>query len=100
MIEQQERSLMVEQQERRRHVRYPFGRHLEVRAAAPVGKILVKARDISERGFSFATEVSLQVGDRIQLGLRHDEDVLIEATVRNVRREGGCFIVGAERNGD
>jgi hypothetical protein len=88
---------MMKQQERRRHARFPFGRFLEVRAPAPVGKMLVRARDVSERGFSFATEVDLQVGDRIQLGLRHDEDVLVEATVRNVRQEGGFFIVGAER---
>jgi hypothetical protein len=87
---------MVKLYERRRHARYPFGGHLEVRAPAPVGKMLVRARDISESGFSFATEVSLQVGDRIQLGLRHDEDMLVEATVRNVRLEGGSFIVGAE----
>jgi hypothetical protein len=91
---------MIQQQERRRHERYPFGMHVEVRAPAPVGKMLVRARDVSERGFSFATEVCLQVGDRIQLGLRHDADVMVDATVRNVRREGALFIVGAERVSD
>jgi hypothetical protein len=99
MVEQQEQR-RYEQQERRRHARFPFGRHLEVRAPAPIGKMLVRARDISERGFSFLTEVNLHVGDRIQLGLRHDEDVLVEATVRNVRREGELFVIGAERVAD
>ena len=85
--------------ERRRHARYPFERHLEVRAPAPHGKMLVRAHDISESGFSFASAISLAVGDRILLGLRHDDDVLVEAMVRNVRVEGELFIVGAERIG-
>lgn len=83
--------------ERRRHARYPFERHLEVRAPEPHGRMVVPARDISESGFSFASSVGLQVGDRIMLGLRHDDDFLVEATVRNVRGEGDHFIVGAER---
>jgi hypothetical protein len=87
---------MVQHQERRRHARYRFGFHLEVRGPAPIGKMLVRARDISERGFCFATEVSLQVGDQIELGLRSDPDVVAAATVRNVRREAGWYVVGAE----
>ncbi len=83
--------------ERRRHARYPFERHLEVRAPAPHGKLLVRAHDISESGFSFTTDRDFMVGDRILLGLRHDDDVLVEATVRNVRAAGASFIVGAER---
>lgn len=59
--------------------------------------MIVPARDISESGFSFTSAVGLQVGDRILLGLRHDDDILVEATVRNVRGEGDHFIVGAER---
>ena len=61
------------------------------------GKLLVRAHDISESGFSFASEVELHIGDRILLGLRHDDDVYVEAEVRNVRYEGEQFIVGAER---
>ena len=61
--------------------------------------MVVPARDISESGFSFASAVSLQVGDRILLGLRHDDDFLVEATVRNVREEEDHFVVGAERVG-
>ena len=85
--------------ERRRHARYPFERHLEVRAPAPLGSMLVRAHDISESGFSFASDVPLNVGDRIMLGLRHDDDVYVEAEVRNVRIEGAHFLVGAERIG-
>jgi PilZ domain-containing protein len=85
--------------ERRRHARYPFERHLEVRAPEPHGKLLVHAHDISESGFSFATSVQLSVGDRLLLGLRHDDDVLVEAEVRNVRVSEDGFIVGAERIG-
>jgi hypothetical protein len=84
--------------ERRRHARYPFERHLEVRAPAPFGRLLVRAHDISESGFSFASEIELHVGDRIMLGLRNDEDVLVEAEVRNVRLVGERqYVVGAER---
>ena len=86
--------------ERRRHERYPFERHLEVRAPEPFGRLLVRAHDISESGFSFASDVELHVGDRILLGLRHDDDVYVEAEVRNVRHEGVHFIVGAERVGN
>jgi hypothetical protein len=88
---------MVGNEERRRHARYPFERHLEVRAPAPVGTMLVRAHDISESGFSFTTEIRLHVGDRIRLGLRHDDDYLVEATVRHVRRSGELYLVGAER---
>jgi hypothetical protein len=85
--------------ERRRHARYPFERHLEVRAPAPLGNMLVRAHDISESGFSFTSDVALKVGDHILLGLRHDDDVYVEAEVRNVRSEGGHFLIGAERIG-
>ncbi len=84
-------------EDRRRHARYPFDRHLEVSAPAPYGRMLVRAHDISEGGFSFMTEAALRVGDRITLGLRDDDDVRVEALVRNVRRAGRMFIVGAER---
>jgi hypothetical protein len=83
--------------ERRRHARYPFELHVEVRAAAPFGKLLVRAHDISESGFSFASEQELHIGDRILLGLRSDDEVYVEAEVRNVRPAGAQFIVGAER---
>jgi hypothetical protein len=86
--------------ERRRHARYPFERHLDLRAPEPHGRMRVRAHDISESGFSFATDVELAVGDHLLLGLRHDDDVLVEATVRNVRRQGDHFIVGAERLGN
>jgi hypothetical protein len=85
--------------DRRRHARYPFERHLEVRAPEPYGKLLVRAHDISESGFSFASDVELHVGDHILLGLRNDDDVYVEAEVRNVRHEGVHFIIGAERVG-
>jgi len=85
--------------ERRRHARYPFERHLEVRAPAPHGRLLVRAHDISESGFSFASDVELHIGDRITLGLRNDDDVFVEAEVRNVRVAGGGFVIGAERLG-
>ncbi len=88
---------MTPSAERRRHARYPFERHVDVRAPEPHGRMRVRAHDISESGFSFSSEVSLEVGDHILLGLRHDDDVLVEATVRNVRAEGDHFIVGAER---
>ena len=83
--------------ERRRHARYPFERHLEVRA--PEGRMVVRANDISQGGFSFVSDKPLSVGDHIVLGLRHDDDFLVEATVRNIRADGERFIVGAERIG-
>jgi hypothetical protein len=85
--------------ERRRHARYPFERHLELRAPEPHGRLIVHAYDISESGFSFVSDVCLAVGDRIQLALRHDDDFFVEATVRNVRAEGERFVMGAERVG-
>ena len=85
--------------ERRRHARYPFERHLEVRAPAPYGRLLVRAHDISEGGFSFASEVERHIGDRIMLGLRNDDDVYVEAEVRNVRHLGEQYLIGAERLG-
>ena len=85
--------------ERRRHARYPFERHLEVRAPAPHGRLLVRAHDISESGFSFASDVELHIGDHIVLGLRNDDDVFVEAEVRNVRVAGAGFVIGAERLG-
>lgn len=86
---------MVVTPERRRHSRYPFERHLEVRA--PQGRMVVRANDISQGGFSFVSEAPLSIGDHIVLGLRHDDDFLVEATVRNIRADGDHFIVGAER---
>jgi hypothetical protein len=83
--------------DRRRHQRFPFDRHLQVRADPPVGHIVVDARDVSESGLSFVTAAPLSVGDLIVLGLRGEDFFLVEATVRNVRTEGGQFIVGAER---
>jgi hypothetical protein len=85
--------------ERRRHARYPFERHLELRAPDPHGRLVVRAHDISESGFSFVSDVSLTVGDRIQLSLRHDDDFYVEATVRNVRAAGERWVIGAERVG-
>jgi len=84
--------------ERRRHVRFPFERHLQVRADPPVGRIVVDAHDVSESGLSFTTTQKLVVGDLIVLGLQNDDFFLVEATVRNVRAEGDHFIVGAERS--
>lgn len=63
------------------------------------GPLLVRAHDISESGFSFATDVPLHVGDHLLLALRHDDDFLVEARVRSVRADGALFIVGAERVG-
>jgi hypothetical protein len=84
-------------EERRRHQRFPFDRHLQVRADPPVGRIIVDAKDVSESGLSFVTAARLSVGDLIVLGLRGEDFFLVEATVRNVRAEGDHFIVGAER---
>jgi hypothetical protein len=84
--------------ERRRYVRYPFERHLEVRAPEPLGRLVVRANDISQGGFSFFSDQALHIGDQIVLGLRNDDDFLVEATVRSVRESGDHYIVGAERN--
>jgi hypothetical protein len=88
---------MVRIEERRRHVRYPFERHLEVRGPDPASWMVVRANDISQGGFSFFSDSPLLIGDHITLGLRADEEFLVEATVRNVRREGEFYVVGAER---
>jgi hypothetical protein len=89
---------MVGTPDRRRHARYPFERHLEVRIAS--GRMVVRANDISQGGFSFVSDKPLAVGEHIVLGLRHDDDFLVEATVRNIRADGDQFIVGAERIGN
>jgi len=83
--------------ERRRHPRYPFARHLQVRGDPPVGEFVAEVRDISERGVSFVTDVRLQVGELVVIGLRKDLGFLVEATVRNVRVDGGRYVVGVER---
>jgi hypothetical protein len=83
--------------ERRRHTRYPFERELEVRAPDPLGHLLVRANDISASGFSFVSDLELQVGDVLILGSEGD-GFLVRATVRNVRPANGGFVVGAERH--
>ena len=88
---------MAVEQERRRHERYPFERSLELHAPSPYGTIVVLAQDISESGFSFSSGVRLAVGDQIRLALRHDDDFHVVAQVRNVRRQGDCWVIGAER---
>ena len=57
----------------------------------------MRANDISQSGFSFITEQELAVGDLVVLGLRADDDFLVQATVRNVRRHGEQWVIGAER---
>jgi hypothetical protein len=61
--------------------------------------MVVRANDISQGGFSFECDQPLVVGDHIVLGLRHDDDFLVEAEVKNVRSLGDRYIVGAERLG-
>jgi hypothetical protein len=89
--------LLPDGMERRRQARFPFERHLQVRADPPVGRILVEARDVSEIGLSFFSDAALAIGDLIVLGLRDEDFFLVEVTVRNVRREGERFVIGAER---
>ncbi len=83
--------------DRRRHIRYPFEWHLQLRADPPVGRVIVDGKDVSESGLSFTTKEPLEEGDLIVLGLRDDDSFLVEAQVRNVRQEGDYFVVGAER---
>jgi hypothetical protein len=83
--------------EKRRHPRFPFGQHLQLRTEHPAGRIVVDAKDVSESGLSFTTEQKLSVGDVIVLGLKEDDLFLIEARVRNVRKQGDYYVVGAER---
>jgi hypothetical protein len=85
------------ERERRRHARHPFERSLELRGPSPHGTLVVVANDISESGFSFTSGISLAVGDHILLGLRHDDDFRVHAEVRNVRRLGDRWVIGAER---
>jgi hypothetical protein len=91
---------MVVSTERRRHERYSFQRHLEVRASGP-DYLVVRAHDISQSGFSFLADRPFEVGQRIVLALRSDDEFSIEATVRYARRDPDasreCYIVGAER---
>jgi hypothetical protein len=83
--------------ERRRDHRFPFAKHLQLLGDPPVGKIVVDARDVSERGLSFVTDVPLAIGELLVLALQRDDSFRVEVTVRNVRREGPRFVVGAER---
>jgi PilZ domain len=83
--------------ERRRHRRFPFARHLRLLADPPVGAITVDARDVSERGLSFITDIPFAIGELLILALRRDDSFRVEIKVRNVRRDGVHYIVGAER---
>jgi hypothetical protein len=83
--------------ERRRHPRFPSGHHLRLRADPPVGTIFVDARDVSERGLSFVSDVPLAVGELLVLALRRDDSFKVEVKVRNVRPDGARYVVGAER---
>jgi hypothetical protein len=83
--------------ERRKHARFPFDRDLEIWAGEDAEARMVRANDISAGGFSFVSDEALKVGQPIVLGLRDIGEFLVRATVRNVRRENGHYIVGAER---
>ena len=83
--------------ERRRHRRFPFARHLRITGDPPLGEILVDARDVSERGLSFVSDVPMQVGELLILALRQNEGFRVQIKVRNVRAEGARYVVGAER---
>jgi len=83
--------------ERRRHPRFPFATHLRLCADPPVGTVVVDALDVSERGMSFVTDVPLSIGELLVLGLHREASFKVEVKVRNVRRDGERFVIGAER---
>jgi hypothetical protein len=83
--------------ERRRHRRFPFARHLRISGDPPLGEITVDARDVSERGLSFVSDVPVTVGELLILGLRRGDEFRVQIKVRNVRPEGARYVVGAER---
>ena len=83
--------------ERRRDTRFPFAKHLQLRADPPVGVVVVDARDVSARGLSFLSDVPLAVGELLVLALQRDDSFRVEVMVRNVRAEGPRFVIGAER---
>jgi hypothetical protein len=80
--------------ERRRHARYPFAGRLEIYIP---DRMIVTARDVCAEGVSFVTERELQVGDQLRLALCELDELMMEMTVRNVRRVGDRFVVGLER---
>ncbi len=83
--------------ERRRHPRFPFGRHLRISGDPPLGEITVDARDVSERGLSFVSDVPVAVGELLILALVRAPETKVQIKVRNVRHEGSRYIVGCER---
>jgi hypothetical protein len=83
--------------ERRRHRRFPFARHLRICGDPPLGEVVVDARDVSERGLSFVSDVPIAVGELLILALRRDDGFKVQIKVRNVRPEGARYVVGAER---
>jgi hypothetical protein len=88
---------MAVELERRRHERYPFERILVLHPPAPLGALPVIAHDVSESGLSFTSAISFAVGDHVVLALRGEDELQIHAEVRNVRRNGTGWIIGAER---
>jgi hypothetical protein len=114
--------------ERRIHSRFPFTSRLVVRprlpgatAVAPGQVTQAIAIDVSVGGLGFRSQARLTIGEHIRVALRDtepysmDTDGLgvespvapkpnelsfeIEAVVRHVSREGGDYVIGAERHG-
>lgn len=83
--------------ERRRHPRFPFGRHLRISGDPPLGEITVDALDVSERGLAFVSDVPVAVGELLIMALERDPGIRVQIKVRNVRPNGPRYIVGAER---
>lgn len=83
--------------ERRRHPRFTFGKHLRISGDPPLGEIVVDARDVSERGVSFVSDVQVAVGELLILALQREPETKVQIKVRNVRAEGRRYVVGAER---
>jgi hypothetical protein len=84
-------------EERRRHQRTPFERHLLIqRPGEPA--FTVRAHDISSSGLSFFAEQPFKLGEPVTALVRHSGDpdpVLLR--VCHVRALDGYYLIGAER---
>ncbi len=104
--------------ERRNHARFPFSSRLEVRqrhgGQTPAGEDVERvaratAFDVSVGGLGFKSVLPLAIGDMISVALGGDveddetfadPEFLVHAVVRHVKRDGGEYVIGAERRAE
>jgi hypothetical protein len=80
----------------RRHQRYALDGEVEVRAGEHANRLTVQARDLSESGFSFISEIPLLEGEHVWICPRYARGTRLLATVRHVECRAGLWVMGVE----